>query len=149
MNKRTYKLITPAEVFAVSVESTLHQVTPLTMSREYTLRVEVRPTGCEFIDVFARLVAAHGKQQAEFYADRMGVETMKFLATLITLSGVEAREWGDVFAATVVEALLSQTDWRMNRVAEAARFSGPIVFSQWFRRRYKCTPQEWRRANEE
>lgn len=144
MNERPYKLINPAEVFSATVEVTMKKVTALKMRREYTCNIEVKPTGCEFLDVFARLVAAHGKKREPFYATRMGVEGNSLHATIIALSGVRVNDWSDVFASTMVEALLSKTNWPISRIAETAHFSGPIVFNQWFRRKYKCKPHEWR-----
>jgi AraC-like DNA-binding protein len=44
----------------------------------------------------------------------------------------------------VAEALLRETDWQVARIAKEARFTSAGVFCRFFRRRYGCSPEEWR-----
>ncbi len=148
MNETKYLPKSPGAVFTARVERTVKHDTREKMHYEYTLRVEAAPTGCAFLDLFARHVMTIGKAPAAVFAKRMGVEELPLTITLTTLSGVGIREWTDTFAGTVVELLLRETDWRIGRIAEAAHFTSLTVFSRWFRRRYRCTPQEWRWRNQ-
>ncbi len=139
----------PSKVFTASVGRTVVHDTPLQMHYEYTLVVEAKPTGCAFLDLFARLLTEHGKRTADFYAALMGMDEGPLEVTLATLSGAGICEWGDEFSVAVAEALLRGTDWKINRIAEAMHFPGPIVFARWFLLRYGCAPLEWRWRHEQ
>ncbi len=148
MNETKYLPKTPAAVFTARVERVVVHDSRTKMHYEYTLRVEATPTGCEFLDLFARHVMLIGKAPAEVFAARLGVGELQLTTTLATLSGAGIREWTDTFAAAVVERLLAETDWKIGRVAEAAHFTSLTTFSRWFGRRYKCAPHVWRWRNE-
>jgi AraC-like DNA-binding protein len=118
------------------------------MHYEYTFTVETRPTRNDFIDLFATLVAAHGKRTAAFYAHIIGTDEWLLKATLKTLSGAGIREWTDALAAAVAETLLRETSLPVGEIAAAAGWGaakgGRGIFTRWFTRRYKCSPLDWR-----
>lgn len=145
MEHKKYKPINPRDVFAVTVERTVTRDTREKMHYEYTARIEARPTGNEFIDIFAELVAYYGKRRSTAFAAIMGVPDEGLRATLTTLcGGAGIMEWTDAFVCVVAEELLSKTNWKVERIAREVGWSVGI-FSHFFSRRYKCTATRWRR----
>jgi transcriptional regulator GlxA family with amidase domain len=120
------------------------------MHYEFAYTVEARPTENDFINLFASLVARHGKMPAKSYAAMMGVDALGLAMTLATLTGAGIREWTDAFVRAVAEPLLRETDWQVGRIAAATGWSGKgghAIFSRWFAHRYRCSPLDWRWAN--
>ncbi len=144
MQATPYHKKSPAEAFSVSVERTIVHDSSNNMHYEYSYTVTVVPTGCDFLDHFAAMVTRHGNCPTKHYAAMLGLTEKQLTTTLMALSGAGIVDWTDAFASAVAEALLSGTNWQVKRIAEAALMSSPRAFNYFFRRRYKCTPQEWR-----
>jgi AraC-like DNA-binding protein len=147
METDKYLKKSPAGVFRGAVESTVKHDSRERMHYEYSYKVEIVSTGCDFLDHFAALVTRHGNVHAKHYAAMLGVTEKQLTATITALSGAGFRDWTDEFAGAVAEALLRGTNWQVARISRAALMSSPRAFNYFFRRRYKCTPQEWRWAN--
>jgi AraC-like DNA-binding protein len=150
MSETRYTPIRPEGTFTVAVERTVRHDSRERMHYEYAFRVEARATTNDFVDHFARLVAAHGRLSGKACARMMGIDETGFKAALAALTGAGVREWADTFAATVAETLLRETSLPLGDIARATGFTGRGgrgSFSRWFRDRYKCTPREWRWAN--
>ncbi len=147
MTNTKYPQKPPAGAFRVTVERVVKHDSRERMHYEYAYTVEAAPTGNDFLDHLAALVTRHGNVSAATYAAMIGITAPQLNATLAALSGAGLLEWTDEFAGSVAEALLAATNWRVKRVAEAALMSSPRAFNAFFRRRYKCTPQEWRWAH--
>ncbi|MDR2937115.1 MAG: hypothetical protein LBU80_07240 [Rikenellaceae bacterium] len=88
------------------------------MHYEYTFRIEARATTNDFIDLFARLAPPTASCPA--YTRMMGIDEHGFKAALAALTGAGIREWTDVFAAAVSEALLRETPLPLGDIARAA-----------------------------
>lgn len=147
MEQTKYKPINPREVFAVTVKRIIRHDMREKMYYEYSVNIKVNPTGSEFIDLFAGLVVRHGKLRAADFAAMMGVPDYKLRITIDTLcGGVGILELTDIYLCVVVEALLSQTNWKMVRIAQQVKLSVGL-FNQFFTRCYNCTPTKWRRDN--
>ncbi|MDR2883470.1 MAG: helix-turn-helix domain-containing protein [Alistipes sp.] len=144
MKEAPYPPKSPAGAFTVTVERTVVYDSRERMHHEYSYTVAAAPSGCDFLDMFAALVTRRGNSDAKHYAAWMGVDARRFNATVHTLSGVGVLAWTDEFAGAVATALLRQTDWPVARVARAALMSSPRAFNSFFRRRYGCTPQQFR-----
>lgn len=139
-----YIQIQPEGMFIVTVERTVKYDTLTKMHYEFSYTVALRPTANDFINQFAALVVAHGKQQGKVYASLLGTSNHGLTVTLLTLTGAGVREWTDAFAGAVSEALLRETDWQVGRIARAVGFGSVSLFGRWFGKRYKRTPLEWR-----
>lgn len=131
-------------MFVVQVERVFKQKSRHKLGYEYTYKVDFRPTNCDFVAQFAELVAKLGKSPAIVFATRMGIDEQQLVVTLATLTGAGVREWCDTFAYAVGEALLRETDWSVESVAHAVGFSSTGLFSRFWRKKYKCTPRQWR-----
>jgi AraC-like DNA-binding protein len=147
MTQTQYPKKSPAGAFRVAVERGVVHDSSERMHYQDTYTVEVVPTGCDFLDHLAALVVGHGNRSAKTYAAMLGTTERHLNATLATLSGAGLLDWTDEFAGAVGEALLGGTNWQVARVARAALMSSPRAFNYFFRRRYKCTPQQWRWNN--
>lgn len=141
-----YKQIHPEGMFKATVERTIKHDSREKMHYEYSYTVEIAPCTNDFLTLFAKQVTLYGSRRPKFYAPIMGAETgLRLTTTLQTLSGVvEVRDWTDAFASALTEALLSETNWGMDRIAKAAHFYSPAAFSRFFQRTHDCTPKEWR-----
>lgn len=139
-----YTKIPPTGMFTVTVGRSLKQDTSETFSYEYSFKVEAGHSENDFINLFVKLVVAHGKRSAATYAAMMGVSELQLTTTLLTLSGVGILEWTDTYAGAIAEKLLLETKWQVKRVAKEAGFSSQGVFGKFFYRRYGYSPSKWR-----
>jgi AraC-like DNA-binding protein len=144
--KAAYQPIRPEGMFLVTVTKSLVPDTMVRLHYEFAYTVACRPSPNDFINQFAELVCRNGKKPAKTYAAMLGVGELQLVEALHALSGAGIREWTDAFAQAVGEALLRDTNWTIGRVAQEARFTSLSIFSRFFRKKYKCTPQEWRWA---
>ena len=120
MTQTKYTQIGPVGVFTVAVERAVKHDSRDKMHYEYAFRIEARPTQNDFIDHFARLLAAHGKAPGVSYARMMGIDETLFKAALTAITGAGIREWTGTFAAVVAKTLLRETSLPVGRIASAA-----------------------------
>ncbi|MDR2968404.1 MAG: AraC family transcriptional regulator [Tannerellaceae bacterium] len=142
MMESKYQKIAPEGMFIVSVERRVKQDMKSCTFYELTYKVELRPTGNDFINLFAALIRSHSRRPASAYAAMMGVEVRQLEAALMALTGVGFLGWMDAFSGAVAEGLLHGTDWKTKQIAKAVGFSSDSVFCRWFRKKYKCLPRE-------
>ena len=151
MTTEKYTKISPEGMFSVAVNRSLEYCKNEMMKYEYTFTIDVKPTQNDFINMFAGLVARHGKCSSLEYAKMMGIDETYFNYALIALTGVGIREWTDAMTAAVAETLLRETSLPVYRIAESVGLSTERsktgMFCRWFVKRYKCTPRQWKHAN--
>jgi AraC-like DNA-binding protein len=140
-----YTPIRPEGIFNAKVTRTLVPDSATRLHYEYTYTLELRPTGCCFIDHLAQLVSRHGKRDARVYAALMGIRPEQLAVTLRTLSGVGISEWQEICLLGLCDTLLKETDWTIKKIAATAHFTSGSAFSHFFHSARKCSPQEWRR----
>lgn len=141
-----YIPIRPEDRFKVAVERTVKHDSPDKIHYEYTYTVEVVPSECSFLNLFAALVVRHGNRNTSFYAPAMGIEEYQLHVTLQTLSGAGIRNWTDAYANVMAETLLRETDWRVGRIAQEAHFLSTTTFDRFFHRTHHTTPKQWRKS---
>jgi AraC-like DNA-binding protein len=144
LSHMNYQPISPRGMFAVEVARKLVPHSQGLLHYEYSYTVSCRPSGNDFLNLFAELVCKYGKLTAKSYAPMLGVTQHQLVVCLRALSHTGIREWTDAFVQAVAEALLRETDFPVGRVAEATYFPSISSFSRFFRAKYKCSPGEWR-----
>ena len=102
-----------------------------------------RPSGNEFIDLFASLIRKHQKKYLSFYAKQMGVSAAQLSLYIKIMSGITAQEWLNGYLNLEACELLTETNKKINEIAGFLGFS-QSAFSQFFLRQNKCSPYELR-----
>ena len=105
---------------------------------------ENRPTGNDFVDLFASLVRRYGNRQVITYAKMMGLEPRLLMASMVAMSGMGAREWLCEYLRLASCDLLANTDWPISEVGRILGFTSAGSFNQFFSRQQKAQPYEWR-----
>ena len=86
-----YKKILPEDVFISIFDSEPSEAgQPAEVSENFTGN---RPTGNNFIDLFACLLRKHGHNKPEYYARIMGVTPLEMCMSIQAMSGIKANEW--------------------------------------------------------
>ncbi len=135
-----YKRYLPEDVYTSMIDTeTVETETGLVQKP-----LENRPTGCDFLDVFAKLVRQHGNLQAKQYARMMGIEAQALTKTMDVLTGMGAREWVCEYLRLASCELLERTHWSIGKVGKRLGFPSGSTFSQFFSRVQKYQPYEWR-----
>lgn len=147
MKDTKYIQIRPVDMFRVAVGRSVKHDSSEKMHYEYTHTVEVVPSECRFLNLFAALVARHGNRSSAFYAAAMGVGERQLQITLQTLSGAGIHDWTDAHGSTVAETLLRDTNWEIERIGRATHFLSAVTFSRFFSRTHGCSPMKWRWSN--
>ena len=102
-----------------------------------------RPSGNEFIDIFASLIRKHQKKSLLFYAKQMGVSSEQLSQYVRVMSGMSAQEWMNGYLNLEARELLEESDKKIHEIARFLGFS-QSAFSQFFLRQNKCSPYECR-----
>lgn len=141
-NDERYRKITPEQLFITILEREPTEA-------ERWMGVESgctghRPTGNNFIDLFARLVRKYGKQDGAFYARKMGVERDDLYRSIIAMTGMSLPEWVGRYLLLAATELLEQTDLPITAVANRLGFSIQN-FTDFFKKHRKVSPKQWRR----
>lgn len=103
-----------------------------------------RPTGNNFIDLFARLMRRYQFAEAKFYASQMGIDDRYFGKTILALTGISAVEWRNRYVMMSAFELLEKTDQGIHEIATRLGFCHPSVFSRFFRQQTRMQPYQWR-----
>ncbi len=103
-----------------------------------------RPTGNNFMDLFARLLRQHGHKKPEFYAHKMGLKTHEFNLCIKGMSGVTANEWIWRYLHLASRELLAKTKWKVTEVGQRLGFSSLNTFTRFFYRMEKLHPLDYR-----
>lgn len=140
-NDERYQKITPEQLFITILER------EPTEAERWT-GVESgctghRPTGNNFIDLFARLVRKYGKQDGEFFAQKMGVERDDLYRAMIAMTGLSLPEWVNRYLLLAATELLEQTDLSITAIAKRLGFSIQN-FTDFFKKYRKLSPKQWR-----
>ena len=102
-----------------------------------------KPSGNEFIDIFASLLRKHQKKYVSFYAKQMGVSAEQLSQYIKIMSGITAQEWLNDYLNLEAREMLERSDTKIHEIARFLGFS-QSAFSQFFLRQNKCSPYEWR-----
>jgi AraC-like DNA-binding protein len=141
MKASIYKKIRPADVFTSTLgnsDNTMQQ------AKSTANWIELRPTGNNFIDLFAQLVREHGNLPAKTYAGLMGLELRLFTPAIVAMTGLGPREWICEYLHMASCELLEKTGLSIGQAGKCIGFPSASAFSQFFLRVQKCQPYEWR-----
>jgi len=105
--------------------------------------LENKPSGNNYIDVFAEMIRWYGKADVKEYAGRMGAELRHFDGAIRCLTGMSAREWIIGYMRMVACDLVAETDLNFKKVGKILGFS-QSSFSQFFKAYVKMQPWEYR-----
>ena len=141
---KMYKVILPSDVF-VSIFKREPTEAELWTGTEANASGN-RKSGSEFIDVFAGFIHRHQKRPISFYAKAMGLSVVEFTMAVKAISGIAARDWLNDYINLEACELLKNTNKTVQEISLMLNFS-PSAFGQFFLRKNKTTPQEWRRIN--
>jgi methylphosphotriester-DNA--protein-cysteine methyltransferase len=138
-----YKKILPEEVF-ISIfdrEPTEAELWQGISGREWTGN---RPTGNNFIDLFASLLRKHGHRKPFFYARLMGVTEKELSMVIKAMSGISAAEWIWRYLHLASCELLKETDMSIGEVSKRLGFSSLNTFTRYFYRMEGMYPSDFR-----
>ena len=141
-----YKLIRPEDVF-VSIfdrEATEEEMW-MGLPRHFEGN---RPTGNNFMDLFARLVRQYQCRDIVFYAELMGIPDQFFGKAIRAMSGMSAVAWRDRYTILSACELLAKSDDSITDIAKRLGFSTASSFCHYFLKHSKSTPREWRRRHQ-
>lgn len=137
-----YKQIRPEDVFITAfkrkpTEEELWQGVPPDFEGN-------RPSGNNFIDLFAYLVRKHGRKEIKYYAQLMGVSSKDLCGAFRALTGMGAPEWRNQYLILEAKDLLEHSKLRIDQISTHLGFSQPSVFSVLFHTLTGKQPFEWR-----
>lgn len=140
--EETYKQIRPEDIFITffdreATEAELWQGIPLHFEGN-------RPSGNNFLDLFARLVRRYGRKDISVFAKRMGVETGDLISAIRAISGLSARDWMNGYSLLAAKELLEKTDWQIGEISRKLGFTQLCVFSKFFQVKTGMQAWEWR-----
>lgn len=105
-----------------------------------------RPSGNNFIDLFARLIRTYGKKDGTFYAGILGEDADNFNGAIIVMTGMPAYEWINRYLLLAASEMLEKTNMRITAIAKRLGFT-PSSFSVFFKENREYTPYEWRKRS--
>lgn len=103
-----------------------------------------RPSGNNFIDLFASVIRKYGRRDIKEYARIMGVSPDHFNGAVHALGGMSAFDWRNRYLLLEAQELLEKTPMKLKEISDKLGFTQPSVFSKYFRRLTKMEPYEWR-----
>lgn len=103
-----------------------------------------RPSGNDFMDLFALLIRKYGRKEIGEYAERMGVSAADLCGAVRAMSGIGAAEWRNRYLVLEAKELLENSSCEIRRISEQLGFSQPSVFSKLFHAYTGKQPFEWR-----
>ena len=113
-----------------------------------------RPSGNDFIDLFARLVRQYQSRSIEFYAKIMGVEKLDFRYAIRAMTGMSPVEWRDRYTMLSAKELLRTTEQGVGDIARRMGFGSTSAFSRFFSQhahnakwRSSCPPRVKRKCD--
>lgn len=103
-----------------------------------------RPSGNNFIDIFAHIIRKYGRKDVQDYARIMGVSSSSLCGAIRALGGMGAAEWRNQYLLLEAKELLENTSMEITDISKRLGFTQPSVFSKFFRSQTKKQPYEWR-----
>ena len=135
-----YHKITPEEVFISFQER------ELTKDDRWMGRKQAafnRPSGNNFIDLFATLLHNHGHLETKDYAERMVGSPLELNYAFQAMTGMLPSEWANRYLLLATQELLRETALSFKEIAIRLGFL-PSVLNRLFFDRYGVRPREWR-----
>lgn len=135
-----YRKITPEEIFIS------YQERELTKDDRWMGRKQAafnRPSGNNFIDLFATLVHNHGHLESKDYAERMGVSPLELNYAFQAMTGMLPAEWSNRYLLLATQELLRETTLSFKEIADRLGFL-PAALNRLFFDRYGVRPRQWR-----
>ncbi len=137
-----YKPIRPEDVFITAFK---RQPTEEELWHDITLKSNGnRPSGNNFIDLFAHLIYTHGRKDIRDYARMMDVSADDLYRTIRVLGGMSAPEWRNRYLLLEAQELLTKSKMEISAISKILGFSQPSVFSHFFHSLTGKQPFEWR-----
>lgn len=137
-----YKKICPEDVFVTALERQLTEA-ELWQGISATYMGN-RPSGNNFIDLFAYLIRKYGRKDIKAYARIMGITCSSLTGAILAMSGMGASEWRNQYLLLEALDLLENSSMEISEISRHLGFSQPSVFSKFFRSLTKKQPYEWR-----
>lgn len=103
-----------------------------------------RPSGNNFIDLFAHIIRKYGRKDIHVYARLMGVSPENLSAAICALGGMGAAEWRNKYLLLEAIELLEKTTLEIKEVSRRLGFTQISVFSKFFHSLTGKQPFEWR-----
>lgn len=137
-----YKPIRPEDVFiTASGRQPTEEELWLGVSRDFNGN---RPSGNNFIDLFAYIIRKYGRKDIKAYARLMGVTYGGLCGAIRALGGMRASEWRNQYLLLEAKDLLEKSSMEIGDISKLLGFTQPSVFSKFFRSLTKKQPYEWR-----
>lgn len=106
-----------------------------------------KPTGNEFIDLFAALVHRHMHPHPGFYAKELGVTARELSGCMKVLTGLPTDEWIGRYRWLAVCDLLLHTGWPLHEIAGKTGYGSVKTFSRAFIEHFGIPATWWRSRN--
>lgn len=106
-----------------------------------------RPTGNDFIDLFASLVRKYKNKPSSFYARELGIDPRDLNGCIKVLTGMPANKWIEEYCWMATEEILKTSNWPLQLVAEQLGYLSLRSFSQAFTKHYGIRPSQWRKKH--
>lgn len=103
-----------------------------------------RPSGNNFIDLFAHIIRKYGRKDIRAYARLMGLSPDNLSGAIRALGGMGAAEWRNRYLLLEAKELLEKTPLEFGEISKQLGFSQLSVFSTFFSSMTKKSPFEWR-----
>ncbi len=120
------------------------------MLRRYQIEVDTfKSRADELFFRFRQLLAEHYRESRSvaFYADKLCITT-RYLTTIVQKHyGKSPKEAIDIYTVMQIRLDLLQSDITLADLSFKYNFSSPSFFSDYFRRKAGCSPQEYRSNN--
>ncbi len=138
-----YKKILPADVF-IPVSDPSFSAVGKDDTDIISRLLGIRPTGNNFIDLFAGVIHQHRNLQVHIYAKMMDVDLTVFSPAVVAMTGMGPHEWIHAYLDLVSCELLEKTNLSITEIGKKLHFPSLNTFTQFFYQRHKCRPYEWR-----
>jgi AraC-like DNA-binding protein len=102
-----------------------------------------KPTGNNYMDLFAEQVRKYGKRNSTWYARQMNADPRQFDGAIRCMSGMSTHDWINEYMRLVACDLIEQTDWTFKEISKILGLSSSS-FSQFFRASQRMQPWEYR-----
>ncbi len=133
-----YQFITPQMIYAG-----LRPTDAVSVQKLSNYVVENKPSGADYIDIFARLILKYGKRPAPEYAEMMNADRRHFDGAIRCLTGISAHEWVIEYLRLIACDLLEHTSLTFKEIGRMLNMS-QSSFSQFFQAYQKMQPWEYR-----
>lgn len=105
-----------------------------------------RPSGNDFMDLFARLVRVLKHEEMTVYAKKMGVSVVDLKGAVRAMSGITAVQWRDRYQILIACEYLEKTSKPVGQIGALIGFESPECFSRFFKLHMGKQPFEYQSA---